>query len=270
VPWPKLRPESGFVRHPWVQRQAEFNDLDSELGDDARRRLAIASYFGLVSFIDAQIGRVMTALSDAGLSDETLIIYTSDHGDNLGARGMWNKSLLYRESTAVPLILSGPGVPQRSCDTPASLVDVYQTVLEAFALPPSPEEAGLPGTSLIGLATRPDIERTAFSEYHAVGSPTAAFMVAHGRYKYHHYVGYEPELFDLEDDPQEAHDLARSGAHGAVREEFAQRLRAIVDPDMADRRAKDDQNLLVERVGGRAVAFGLGKTGATPVPQAAL
>ena len=252
-----------------MQRQAEFNDLDAELGDDARRRLAIASYFGLVSFIDAQIGRVMAALSDAGLSDETLVIYTSDHGDNLGARGMWNKSLLYRESTAVPLILSGPGVPQRSCDTPASLVDIYQTVLEAFALPPSPEEAGLPGRSLIGLASRPDIERTAFSEYHAVGSPTAAFMVTHGRYKYHHYVGYEPELFDLEDDPQEAHDLARSGAHGAVREEFAQRLRAIVDPVMADRRAKDDQNLLVERVGGRAVAFGLGKIGATPVPQVA-
>ena len=269
VPWPKLRPESGFVRHPWVQRQAEFNDLDAELGDDARRRLAIASYFGLVSFIDAQIGRVLTALSDAGLSDETLVIYTSDHGDNLGARGMWNKSLLYRESTAVPLILSGPGVPQRSCDTPASLVDVYQTVMEAFALPPMPDEADLPGRSLIDLATRPDIERTAFSEYHAVGSPAAAFMVARGRYKYHHYVGYEPELFDLEDDPEEAHDLARSGAHVAVRDEFAQRLRAIVDPVMADRRAKDDQNLLVERVGGRAVAFGLGKIGATPVPQVA-
>ena len=55
----------------------------------------------------------------------------------------------------------------------------------------------------------------------------------------------------------------------AVRDEFAQRLRAIVDPVMADRRAKDDQNLLVERVGGRAVAFGLGKIGATPVPQVA-
>jgi choline-sulfatase len=94
-------------------------------------------------------------------------------------------------------------------------------------------------------------------------------MVARGRYKYHHYVGYEPELFDLEDDPEEAHDLARSGAHVAVRDEFAQRLRAIVDPVMADRRAKDDQNLLVERVGGRAVAFGVGKIGATPVPQVA-
>ena len=136
-------------------------------------------------------------------------------------------------------------------------------------MPPMPDEADLPGRSLIDLATRPDIERTAFSEYHAVGSPAAAFMVARGRYKYHHYVGYEPELFDLEDDPEEVHDLARSGAHVVVRDEFAQRLRAIVDPVMADRRAKDDQNLLVERVGGRAVAFGLGKIGATPVPQVA-
>ncbi|MCB2002091.1 MAG: sulfatase-like hydrolase/transferase, partial [Rhodoferax sp.] len=92
LPWPKLRPETGYRRHPWVERQARFNQLDAQLGDDRRRRLAIASYLGLVSFVDAQIGRVLAALDAAGLREETLVIYTSDHGDNLGARGMWNKS----------------------------------------------------------------------------------------------------------------------------------------------------------------------------------
>jgi len=269
LPTPKLRPESGYQRHPWVQRQADFNDLDAQLGTDARRRLAMASYFGLISFLDEQLGRVLDALQDCGLAGETLVIYTSDHGDNLGARGMWNKSLLYRESTCVPLVLAGPGIAQRRCATNATLVDLFPTVLQACGVPPQPEDAGLPGQSLLELASGANPSRAAFSEYHAVGSPSAAFMLAHGGYKYHHYVGYPCELFDLQDDPQELHDLAASPRHQAVREAFAQRLHAVVDPRQVDRMAKADQNALVAAHGGRAAALQLGKIGATPVPGAA-
>ena len=268
VPWPKLRPETGVVRHPWVQRQAEFNHLDAQLGDDTRRRLAIAIYFGLVSFIDEQIGRVLTALEDLGLAGETLVIYTSDHGDNLGARGMWNKSLLYRESTAVPLLLSGPGIPQRRCATNTTLVDIFPTVLDALGVPPQAADADLPGRSLLPLTERDAPARMAFSEYHAVGSPSAAFMLAQGRYKYHHYVGYEPELFDLDDDPQETTSLHASPAHREVLVQLERDLRAFVDPVAVDRMAKDDQNALVQHHGGRELALGLGKRGATPVPEA--
>ncbi len=268
LPWPKLRPETGYRRHPWVERQAQFNHLDAQLGDDSRRRLAIASYFGLVSFVDEQIGRVLAALDAAGLRDETLVIYTSDHGDNLGARGMWNKSLLYRESTAVPLVVSGPGIGQRRVATNASLVDIFPTVLDAFDLEPAPADADLPGRSLLELAAAPEQARTMFSEYHAVGSASAGFMLAHGRFKYHHYVGYPPELFDLQDDPQEEHDLATSPDHREVLQDCEARLRAIVDPPAVDRQAKDDQNAVVERAGGREAALRQGKIGATPVPSA--
>ncbi|MCW5641632.1 MAG: sulfatase-like hydrolase/transferase [Rhodoferax sp.] len=268
LPWPKLRPETGYRRHPWVERQARFNQLDAQLGDDRRRRLAIASYLGLVSFVDAQIGRVLAALDAAGLRDETLVIYTSDHGDNLGARGMWNKSLLYRESTAVPLVVSGPGVGQRRVATHASLVDIFPTVLDAFGVAPAPADADLPGRSLLELAAAPEHDRTMFSEYHAVGSASAAFMLAHGRFKYHHYVGYPPELFDLQDDPQEEHDLGGSPDHRDVLRDCKARLRAIVDPQTVDRLAKDDQNAVVERAGGREAALRQGKIGATPVPSA--
>ena len=89
-----------------------------------------------------------------------------------------------------------------------------------------------------------------FSEYHAVGSASAAFMLAHGRFKYHHYVGYPPELFDLQDDPQEEHDLGGSPDHRDVLRDCEARLRAIVDPQTVDRQAKDDQNAVVERAGG--------------------
>jgi len=138
--------------------------------------------------------------------------------------------------------------------------------LAACGVPLPAADADLPGTSLLDLAARPDHERVAFSEYHAVGSPTGAFMLAWGRWKYHYYVDYEPELFDLESDPEETTSLHASPAHQGILAEMAARLRAIVDPERADRNAKDDQNALVATVGGREAALNIGKTGATPVP----
>ena len=265
LPWPKLRPETGYVRHPWVERLAGYNELDAQLGTDDRRRLAIRSYLGLVSFVDERIGQILDALQTLGLADETLVIVISDHGDNLGARGMWNKSLLYRESTQVPMLLAGPGVPQRECATNASLVDVYPTVLHALGLPH--DDPSRPGRSLLELAGRPDHARIVLSEYHAIGSPSGAFMVADERYKLHHYVGYEPELFDLFEDPEETHSVHAKPAHRARMLALQEALRSIVEPERADRRAKDDQNALVARVGGREAALQIGRIGATPVPS---
>ncbi|MEZ5652494.1 MAG: sulfatase-like hydrolase/transferase [Burkholderiaceae bacterium] len=264
LPWPKLRPETGYVRHPWVQRQADFNELDAQLGTDERRRLAIRSYLGLVSFLDERIGQVLDAIDALGLSDDTLVIHISDHGDNLGARGMWNKSLLYRESTQVPMLVAGPGVPQRECRTNTSLVDIYPTVLQALGLPH--HDATRPGRSLLELADEPDRSRIVFSEYHAIGSPSGAFMVADERFKLHHYVGYEPELFDLLDDPEETRSVHARQEHRARLESLQAALRAIVDPEAVDRLAKDDQNVFVERFGGREKVLGMERFGATPVP----
>jgi choline-sulfatase len=267
VPWPKLRPETGYRRHPWVERQSTFNRLDDELGTDERRRLAIASYLGLVSFLDAQIGRILDALDATGLGADTLVVYTSDHGDNLGARGTWNKSQMYRESTAVPMILRGPGIPQRHCDTNVNLVDLFPTVIDALGVAPDPADADLPGRSLLHTLESPEPGRLAFSEYHAIGSPSAAFLVADERYTYHHYVGYAPELFDLDEDPEQMHDLAASAAHRPVRDRLEAALRARLDPDAIDRRAKDDQNRVVDAAGGRAAVMAMERFGATPVPS---
>ena len=75
----------------------------------AKVRKAIAAYFGLVSFVDHNVGRLVKALEDNGLSGDTRVIYTSDHGDNLGTRGLWGKSNMYEESAGVPMIMAGPG-----------------------------------------------------------------------------------------------------------------------------------------------------------------
>jgi choline-sulfatase len=267
---PKLQPRDGHRDHPWVAAQRRHCDHDAAMGSDERRRLAVACYLGLVTLMDECVGRVLAALERSGMADTTQVIYSADHGDNLGARGMWNKCLMYRESTAVPLIVAGPGVPAgRTCNTHANLVDLAPTILHATGAAPLPQAPPMVGRSLLELACAPDDpERLGFSEYHAVGSASGAFMLARGRYKYHHYVGYSPELFDLEADPEEARDLAPDVRCAPVLHEFDAALRALLDPEAVDRRAKDDQNALVAHFGGRELALRMGPAGATPAPGA--
>lgn len=269
IPMPKLHPDDGFERHPWAQRMAEFWDHDAALGDSSRRLLARAAYFGLVSYLDAQVGRVLDGLDRTGLAENTVVIYSSDHGDNLGARGLWNKCTLYRESVSVPMIVAGPGVAAGNvCATNVNLVDIYPTVLEVMGLPSLAEESALPGASLVSMANAPDdLERIGFSEYHAVGSDGAAYMLTYGRYKFHYYVNYPPELFDLQADPEETVNLAGQDDCRAIVVEFENRLRAMLDPELTDRRAKRDQNDVIARFGGREHAWQKGNRGATPAPD---
>ena len=263
---PKLLPRDGFLRHPWVERMAQHWDHDATLGSDARRRLAMACYFGLISFLDEQIGQLVDVLTATGLDANTRIVYSSDHGDNLGTRGLWNKDVLYRESTGIPLIMAGQNIPQRVCSTNVNLIDLYPTFLDAMGVPVAAAESNMPGTSLFAIADAPDNpDRIGFSEYHAVGAATGAFMLTRGGYKLHHYVGYPPELFDLEKDPEETQNLAADPAHRQTLLALDATLRAMLDPVAVDRRAKDDQNALIARYGGAEAALTLGYPGETPV-----
>ena len=267
LPPRKLDPELGYKRHPWIERMDNFSQVDRYLTLD-RRLMAMAAYFGLCSFVDYQIGRVIDKLSKTGLDKETRVIYTSDHGDNVGARGLWGKSNMYEEAVSIPLIISGPDVPQgKVCQTPVSLLDSYQTILDGTGLKPTDEEQELKGKSWFEIATASyDLDRIAFSEYHAVGSPSAAFMIRRGSFKLNYYVGYELEFFDLEKDPEETVNQAKKKNYAGLVDEFLEYLSSICDPDNVDRLAKDDQNKLVAKYGGPEKALKIGTPGATPVP----
>jgi len=212
------------------------------------------------------IGAICAALDEAGLAATTSVIYTSDHGEALGQRGHWGKSNLYGECTQVPLVMTGPDVPAgRICDTPVNLIDLAPTFLAAFGVP----SLQLPGRSLFEIAAQPpDPGRPSFSEYHAVGAPSGAFMLRKGPWKYHEYVGYKSELFELDSDPDETVNRAGDPSCAKIVGELRQELRRIVDPAAADRQAKADQRALVERFGGREAAFRMGTEGATPAPNA--
>jgi choline-sulfatase len=221
----------------------------------------------MVSFLDDNIGRVLRALEASGLGEETLVVYTSDHGDNLGTRTFWGKSNMYEEAVGVPLIMQGPGVPRsRRVGTPVSLVDGYPTILEAVGVPRIEAEPGLPGGSLLGLAQGEDPERTVFSEYHAVASVTGVFMIRFGRWKYVHYEGYRPQLYDLRADPGETRDLACEAGHEGPLAEGLRRLRAICDPAEVTARAFADQEQRIAELGGAAVVREMGSYPYTPAP----
>jgi choline-sulfatase len=268
MPMQKLDHHTDYRHHPWLGDYAGENARGE--ASDEQHRTAFAAYLGLCSFMDAMAGQVLTALGDSGAAANTRVMYTSDHGDNAGARGLWGKSNHYEEASGVPLIVAGADVPAgKLCRTPASLVDFYPSIVEAAGARPEPEVA-FPGRSLFALANAPDdIERVAFSEYHAARSPSGSYMIRKGKYKYIHYVGFRPELFDLETDPEEENDLAGDARHAGVVREYEALLRDILDPDEIDRRANAAQKSLIERSGGpEAVMNNLVTTKHyTPVPD---
>jgi choline-sulfatase len=167
------------------------------------------------------------------------------------------------------MIAAGPGLAAGSvCRTPVDLLDLYPTILAGAGVDPAPEMNGRPGRSLMEVAAAPDdAERPIFSEYHAAGSNTAGFMLRKGRWKYHHYVRFRPELFDLENDPEELHDLAQDPGHATVLGEMEAALRKICDPQAIDDLAKQDQRAMIKRYGGVEKASTMGSKGATPAPR---
>jgi len=214
-------------------------------------RRAIAAYMGLVTFLDDNVGKILRGLEESGLAETTRVVYGTDHGDNLGTRGLWGKSTMYEESAGIPLILAGPDVPKGNvCATPVSLVDGFQTFVRALGAKADPADANLPGHSLLDIAQGYVPNRTILSEYHAAGAMTGAYMIRHRQYKYVHYVGLPPMLFDLEADPFERNDLGRNPDYAAAVRECEARLRSVVDPEAADRRAREDQHAQIDKHGG--------------------
>ena len=218
--------------------------------------------------MDEQAGKVLDALAACGLAADTRVIYTSDHGDAVGQRGLWGKSTMYEEILGVPLIVAGDGIPQGPViDTDCDLVDIYPFIIDCVG----ESGAGMvepdhPGISIARLALGERPERTVLSEYHGMGSTTGAFAIRHGIYKYVHYVKYRPQLFDLSRDPDERHDLAGDSAHGKVLAECEARLRALLSPEAIDARAKKRQAEQLERYGGREAVIARGDLGFSPPP----
>lgn len=266
VPWPDMYEER--PSHPFTDAMRKCMCFDESFDAPMVRR-AITAYMGLVTFLDDNVGKILRALEETGLAQTTRVVYSSDHGDNLGTRGMWGKSTMYEESAGVPLILAGADVPKGNvCVTPVSLVDGFQTFIHALGAKPDPRDERLPGHSLLDIAQGYVPNRTVLSEYHAAGAATGACMIRHRQYKYIHYVGMPPMLFDLDADPYERRDLGRDPAFAAVVAECDARLRTVVNPEAADAQARADQRAHIEKHGGVNAILKRGTFRYSPPPGA--
>ncbi|MFB3825182.1 MAG: sulfatase-like hydrolase/transferase [Bryobacteraceae bacterium] len=242
MPLPEI-PE-GYLerRHTMFQILANFKGLQVPIAHDRVRR-ARAAYFGMISELDGYVGWVLDEIEKAGQMDNTLFIYTSDHGEMLGEHGLWLKNVLLENAARVPLIMAGPGLPKgRIVDTPVSHVDMVATILDIAGA--APRNANLRGRSLAnGAAAHPGF---AFSESHSEGNCTGSFMIRKGDWKYIYFTGDDPLLFNLKDDPGEFHNLA--GKAQDVRKELHGILTSQLDPDAVTERAFAEQERVLDNM----------------------
>ncbi|HYC46969.1 MAG TPA: sulfatase-like hydrolase/transferase [Burkholderiales bacterium] len=267
VTLPSPKPLTAGEDHPWLEARRASHSVDPFFTDETRRT-AIRSYYALTSYLDDNVGKVLDALERSGLANDTRVVYTSDHGEDLGSRAQWGKGTMTEEASGIPLILSGPDVPRgRRITAPVSLMDVFPSVLDCCGVAPEAEDLDLPGRSLFELAAREDDpERPLMTQYHASGAASGAFMLRRGHLKYMHYVGFPPQLYDLARDPEELRDVSKEPQYAGARNRLERELRGLVDPEAVDAQAKADQRAIVERNGGREAVVSRGSFGYTPAP----
>ena len=250
LPLPYDRDVQTRLRHPVIdQMRAIWNYADYF---DPRSEIeGLRNYYGLCSFVDANVARVLDALESNGFADSTQIIYTSDHGDMIGNHGIWGKCFMYEDSAGIPLTLSGPGIDAGENATPVSLVDIAATVEAAVGSEQVAAEHRWQSRSLADFIARPEPDRPVLSEYHDGGSPCGIYMLRQGKWKYVYYAEGNPALlFDLESDPRELSDLSRDPAFRNTLASLRTQLFEILDPEEVNRQVFADQARRIEELGG--------------------
>lgn len=214
-----------------------------KLTDDLRRKCRQA-YYASISFMDAQVGRVVAALDRLGLSDNTIIVFTSDHGYHMGEHGLWQKMSLFEESARVPLLIVAPGVAQAraAAKSPVSQVDLFPTLAELCGVK---APANLQGQSLIPMLKDPSVTGRgwALTQVMRGGGPARASVTTNVGSEGPLYFGYSlrtprwrytewdegrrgRELYDHDADPRELTNLAEHPAHTKTAEELSRQIRA--------------------------------------------
>lgn len=182
-------------------------------------------YYGMVTYADEEMGRVVRKLEELGLRDRTIIVYTADHGEMLGERGIWYKNTFFEPSAGIPFIWSFPPVLPRGkvVTAPAMNLDVLPTLADLCGLP---VPAGVEGTSLLPVMLGRDDgrDRIALSENYR--GNFAGRMIRTARWKFFFYTNGEEYLYDLERDPPEDHNLAALPEHRTLVADLKQRASA--------------------------------------------
>lgn len=226
IPLPEVPAMSANEHDPHSRRLlSDFGMLDQAFADEdiARARRA---YYGSISYIDEMVGRVLATLDAIGQTENTAIIFTSDHGEMLGERGMWFKKHFFEPALRVPLIMKLPDQDHGRVRTPVSLLDLLPTFMGiAQGSEWNSNVETLEGADLAAIVgAKPNMDRPIYAEYLAEATPSPLIMIRKGRYKFIWSKDDPFMLFDLENDPNERKNLAADPDHS----ETVRALEALV------------------------------------------
>jgi choline-sulfatase len=232
---PKI--SKNYIRkmHPSNQRLRHFYGfINQDVLPDNEIKKVRATYYGMVTYLDDLIGQMIETLSQTGQLDNTVIIYLSDHGEMLGEHGLWGKQNFYEESVRIPLIISFPKMflQNHRVKYNVSNIDVTATILKIAGVDLNKLASSIDGRDLYNLLldeNYPWIDKV-FSECHADLYTGPKAMFKRGKYKFIYYLGEEPELFDLENDPNEYINLANDPKMQQVRHTLEEELLSFWNP----------------------------------------
>ncbi len=231
---------------------AHGGDLD-EVSDEHVRN-ARHAYYGMISYCDDKVGRLMNTLEEVGLADDTVVVFTADHGEMLGERGGWYKQYFYEHSARVPFIVSCPSryKPAR-VNQCVSLADILPTAMDIASGGQDWSPTGkLDGNSLVPLLEGDGSgwDDTVISEYTGEGACAPCRMIRHGTHKLIYTHGHPDLLYDLEADPDELTNLAEDAAYAEIRDALRSALLADWDPQEINTRVLQSQadRLFIQKV----------------------
>lgn len=188
-----------------------------------QQKKAVAAYYASVSFMDAQVGKVLETLKEEGLEDNTIVIFTSDHGFHLGEHDFWMKVSLHEESARVPLIIKVPGKEPAVSNSFVELIDMYPTAAELAGLKYSEDTQG---KSLVKTLDNP--EHTVRDMAFSVSQGGRTFLLRTDEWAYIQYdedAKSGKELFDMENDPKQYTNLASNPEYASIVDKFQQKLK---------------------------------------------
>jgi choline-sulfatase len=207
--------------------------------EDIRR--SRRAYFANISYLDDRIGEILAALSAVRQSENTIVVFVSDHGDMLGERGLWFKMNFFEGSARVPLMIAAPDLPAARIDAPVSTLDLVPTLAELAGIDLDEVMPWIDGETLVGLGPHTGRVTPVRMEYAAEASYAPLVALRQGKWKYIHCELDPPMLFDLEADPHELANLAGNPAHADVAATFAQDVRQLWDMTGFDTEVRQSQ-----------------------------
>ncbi len=236
----------------WIREYNNVHGHIEKILDPESNKRVRRAYYALITYIDDKVGELLATLEDQGFDKNTVIVFTSDHGDMLCERAMVQKRVFYEWSARVPLILTFPDGWQSGVvrDEPTNLIDLMPTLLD-IAQVPMEDRFTMDGRSLITLLDGSDKqERESISENPAdsnVKSP--CFMIRKGDYKYTYIHNYPAQLFNIKNDPDEWNNLSGDPEYAQIEEELKNRILTLFDPDTIHRDVIDatKKRILIDR-----------------------